>query len=520
VPSDLTDGSCQLDGANPENSRWTSTDGFALFYTSPLDIEPGAVCANGRLWPQSEVGPNKAALFVRFGQSPPILISTPPATQCEAPSPCFGSTPELALYHGASPDASRAWFTTTQPLIDSDTDQTSDLYLAKLENGELSELVQASAGEAGPSHPTPGQGADVQGVLRSSPDASHIAFVATGVLTETTNPTTTQSAAQGADNLYVFDSGSRETKFIARLCSGPKESGSQADPACPSGLQNAVANDQGLWTKQVDSQFTPDGHDLLFTSYGRLVSNDTDGVQDVYRFNTQTGDLSRLSFGRNGNDGNGNDDAYPALIEAFVSGAHLDEAAEDSSRSISGDGSVAIFNTDAPLVSRDTNDAPDIYEWEEDGHGSCHEVIGCVSLISDGLNPHGAQRAVIGSSGRDITFFTDRGILPADTDGVGDVYDAREKGGFPNPRIEIPCPGNESCHGPIAPVPATPPVTTEHNESGGNGPHQLECGKGRHRVKKHGDVRCVPNKRHRKPSHKKHKRTGRRAANFNRGGSK
>ena len=74
----------------------------------------------------------------------------------------------------------------------------------------------------------------------------------------------------------------------------------------------------------------------------------------------------------------------------------------------------------------------DIYEWEEQGHGTCDEVGGCVSLVSDGVESPGTNLAVISSSGRDISFHTLRDLIPEDTDGVGDIYDARIDGGFHN----------------------------------------------------------------------------------------
>ena len=145
----------------------------------------------------------------------------------------------------------------------------------------MKELVQASAGEASPSHPTPGAGAGVQGVLQVSQDGTHASFVATGVLTA--KPSSVgDSAEQGADNLYVYDATSGETKFVARLCSGSEESGTLADPACPASLEggNQGANDSSLWKSGYNSQFTPDGGYLLFSSYGRLTPDDTDNVTD------------------------------------------------------------------------------------------------------------------------------------------------------------------------------------------------------------------------------------------------
>jgi hypothetical protein len=175
--------------------------------------------------------------------------------------------------------------------------------------------------------------------------------------------------------------------------------------------------------------------------------------------------------------------------------------AEDYNRTMSADGSIVIFSTAAPLVSHDTNEAFDVYEWEEQGNGTCTEPGGCISLVSDGVDPRGVggEKGVISASGRDITFQTQRGESPGDTDAVGDLYDARVNGGFPYAQPAAPCGSPEACRpSPTAP-PGAPNFTSEVNVSGGNGQAQLECAKGRHKVKKHGQVRCVPN------GHRKHK---------------
>ncbi len=488
IPTGLNNSHCGLDQKFSVGSAYnaSSADGSTLFYDAPLETTPGAPCEDK----SSNEGenPNKVALFARTAPAPAIRISARPSSQCHSPSPCAAEPEPLAnaSFAGASPDARLAWFTTPQPLIDSDTDATNDLYLAKLENGQLTELVQASAGEAGPSHPTPGKGAAVQGVLALSQEGTHIAFTATGVLTEAPNGEG-EKARAGAENLYLYDATAAELKFVA--------------------------------TSGGNAQFTPDGRYLLFTSSTRLTLDDTDNAADIYRYDFQTGQLARVSIGYRGNDANGNDDLYDDAFENNLgeegSGPRrLDVAAADSSRSISADGTVAIFATAAPLVSRDTNKAPDIYEWEEFGHGTCHEAGGCVSLVSSGLDPHGAQNGVLSSSGRDIAFITGAGLVPADSDGLGDIYDAREGGGFPQTPPPIPCGGNEICHHEPPPPPSPPKIATE-GETGGNGKQHLQCGKGRHRVTKHGQVRCVPNKKHHQAK-KHHKR----AANTNRGGAK
>ncbi len=498
--------------------------------------------------------PNKAALFA-WHEGSATQLSAPPPSQCHSPSPCASAATATAIYDGASPSGERAWFTTPQPLIDSDTDSGNDLYLAKLKpDGELEELVQASKGEPGPGTAN-GDGAGVQGVVQISPEGNAAAFVATGVLTTEPNSNgaaSGESAAQGADNLYLYDAETAKTKFVARLCSGDEQSGSLADPACPG------SDRESLWAAHTntvpEAELTPDGHFLLFTSYGRLTPDKTSETTAAYRYDFSTGQLIRISVGRDGNDANGNgsdggvpreDGQFPVFLnheeggagKRLVSGAAL---AGDFNRSISADGAVAIFSTAAPLVSRDTNTGPtpgcygaqnsvgygvagtgcDVYEWEESGHGTCHEAGGCVRLISDGLQPFGSHLPLIDASGENIVFYTPRGLYPGDTDGVGDIYDARVDGGFHYTPSEPICHSAERCRGEGTHEASHPSFGTEQfagpeNEKEVEKPHK-HCKKGY--LLKHN--RCLRKKTTKKHHKAKHKRADRRAAGHNRGGAK
>ena len=205
------------------------------------------------------------------------------------------------------------------------------------------------------------------------------------------------------------------------------------------------------------------------------------------------------------------------------------EAGEDATRSISADGSTVIFATAAPLVSRDTNTGAnpplsatarsgtgcDIYEWEEQGHGTCTEAGGCIRLVSNGVDSHGVFAAALSSSGRDIDFATYANLVPADTDGVTDVYDARVDGGFHAPHPQPACGSPEACRPAPAAQPAPPTLSTPNFIGPGNAKTQLECAKGRHRVKRHGQLRCVPNRPRSITT-----RSTSRAARHNRGGGK
>ncbi|MGA8745171.1 MAG: hypothetical protein WB507_04835 [Solirubrobacterales bacterium] len=508
-------------------ARFVSTDGSHLFYTAPVENVAGSHCGEGT--------PNPLGIFAKVGEAAPVQLNVPPPSQCSAPAPCAGAPPATPRYYGASEDGSRTWFTTSQPLIDSDRDSTNDLYLAKLEpGGTVKELVQASAGAA--TDPTAGEGAGVQGVVRVSADGTHAAFVATGVLT--TEPSesgpghgqfeTGEFASQGADNLYVYDAESGQTKFVARLCSGPEQSGSVADPAC----REVAGDDSPLWRPgelKPSAVLTPDGNYLLFTSFGRLTPDKTSNVEAVFRYDFQTGRLIRVSFGHDGNDANGNDSRFAATIETGGAFLGYNELTEDGGRSISQDGSTVIFSTAAPLVSRDTNAGAhptgnctsgsvgtgcDVYEWEEEGHGTCTEAGGCISLISDGKAPHGASSAVIGSTGRDIVFQTTAGLIPEDTDGIGDFYDARVDGGFHAQHPPPACTSPEACRPAAESEPKSSPLGTSEFAGPPNPKYVFKprkhCRKGF--VLKHD--RCL------KKASKKHKRARRRAAGAHRGGAK
>ncbi len=487
-----------------EYARSTSTDGATIVYSGPVVNEPAADhCGPGT--------PNPIALFTHYegegvslGQSVSHQLNAVRPAQCSGSSPCATGVVSTPVFAGMSEDGHRAVFATSQPLIDSDTDTSADVYVADLEHGEVTNLTQATVGEANPDHPTPGSGAGVEGGVRMSADGSHIAFVATGVLTTSPN-SAGESAAAGADNFYVYDVSTGVTKFVTRLCS-PSTVGE--GEKCGSGVPSHLA-------------LTRDGAFMVFSSSGQLTADDTDHQSDVFRYDYQTGTLLRVSFGRRGNDANGNDSRYPN--EVLVGSGGIGDAnrlAEDVNRTMSADGSIVIFSTAAPLVSHDTNEAFDLYEWEEQGHGTCTEAGGCISLVSDGVDPRGVggETGVISASGRDITFETQRGQTPGDRDGVGDIYDARVDGGFRYAPPPASCGSPEACRPAPTAAPGVPNFTSEVNVSGGNGATKVECAQGRHRVKKHGQVRCVPNSRrghHHHHHHKKHKR-----ANRKRGGGR
>jgi hypothetical protein len=291
-------------------------------------------------------------------------------------------------------------------------------------------------------------------VVAISPDGSRVYFVARGALSTGPNAEG-RTPTPGADNLYVEETSSGFSPvFITELCSGPETSGRVSDSRCPASLSPGNRGDEGLWETSAPSQIAGDGRFLLFASYGRLLPNDTDSAQDIYLYEAATGTLRRVSQGENGADANGNNDQFNASINADAAvGSSLSSAqAGLFDRSIDEAGDRVIFTSAEPLSTNvpQGNTTENVYEWHrEAGRGE-----GTVALVGFGTAQSGEpEAAVISPSGNDIFFETYQGLVPQDTDGANDIYDARLGGGFPPaPAPRQPC-SSDACQGPLS----TPP---------------------------------------------------------------
>jgi hypothetical protein len=172
--------------------------------------------------------------------------------------------------------------------------------------------------------------------------------------------------------------------------------------------------------------------------------------------------LERVSAGEDGYDADGNSSGFGATFAesgALAFGPSFEQRDMDS-RAVSEDGSRIVFATAEPLSPAAINDLANAYEWHE----------GSVSLVSTGSATRAVENPVISSSGRDVFFTTTQGLVPQDTDGQADVYDARLGGGFPPvPAEQQPCSG-DACQGPLTnPAPLLVPGSVSQ-APGGNLP--------------------------------------------------
>jgi hypothetical protein len=396
-----------------------SIDGRTVFFTANACFAGSGVNAGTPVPAET--------LYARLDESRTVLISGRSPLECTGG--CQSSPPSSASFVGASADGSKAFFTDTQRLTDgaSEDSRSADarspcsattgangcnLYEYDFANPAGRNLLAVSAGDAS------GGGPRVQGVIALSSDGSHVYFVAKGVLSGAANAQG-QSAKDGAENLYVFtrDAGhpSGRVAFVASL-------------------PEADYNDW-LYGPDYRANVTPDGRYLVFPSHGRLTPDATSpsGVQQLFRYDAQTGELVRISIGNNGFNDNGNAGTQDATIVPGVDG-YLSNGSRRGDPTMSDDGSYVFFMSPNGLTPQALNDVPigtdvaaltvyanNIYEWHE-GH---------VFLISDGRDTasfagtSAVRLAGSDAKGANVFFSTVDRLAPQDTDTELDFYDAR-----------------------------------------------------------------------------------------------
>jgi hypothetical protein len=438
----------------PGSYNAINTDGSEVFFTD---------CLHGITESSS---PHQ--LFVRVGGSRTLEVSRPleagPYGGCVgevegAPTPgevpCAGvATRASADFMGASEDGSKVYFTTSAQLTATDNDTSNDLYLATIGCPQASpgcgagELEVTSLTQV--SHDPGGGAAEVQGVVRVAPDGQRVYFVARGDLLSGTQRQALEGEgrpvpAAGANNLYVYDSAAGGSMaFVADLCSGTELSGTVEDPRCPSGEADAklwTSGNSGLAEAQTAG---PGGEFLVFATHAQLTSDDTNAAKDIYRYDAETGVVSRVSIGEDGYEPNGSHGVLGAKIAAGNWGGRVFEQYEMDVRAISEDGSRIVFTSAEPLSVDATNGLVNAYEWHA-GPGSG----GSVALVSTGSDREGVEHVVISANGLSVFFVTVQGLAAQDNDGAADVYDARLGEDFPAvPGERQPCEG-DGCQGPL-----------------------------------------------------------------------
>jgi hypothetical protein len=335
--------------------------------------------------------------------------------------------------------------------------------------------------------PTDEDGAEVRGVLGTSPDGSYVYLVANADLdgsgeAEPGDCTGEEFSQQSGEcDIYLLHEGSFSFVARVRTTSGPDTDANNWVPF-PWGLSGSSTYDPR------SSIVSADGRTLVYLSRGRL-----------YRYTAGVGSTCVSCDPTGGEEGQTSyfgSLTYPNLRPTHVGVGSV------QGHFASADGNRVFFESTAALVASDTDGeggcptvrvsqatgAPsclDVYEWEAPGTGSCTEGGpaysprdgGCLYLISVGTESEPAFLADASSSGDDVFFFTRSRLVGQDTDGMRDVYDARVDGGLAsqNPRPTPTCEA-EGCRPAATPAPG---FTAPPRFSGPGNPKAPSCKKGK-----------------------------------------
>jgi len=507
-----------------------SVDGTTVFFTA-FAAEAGKLpgeCAKNPAEPAAEPVVNE--LYARVNEEKTVAISEPkhPLAQGSGSGPeecnaaCEAQTPKEGVFQGASEDGSRVFFTTKQSLVNGDKDigceeesggegefstqaeceagtETAggewkrfggnDLYMETIgcpagkegcaaAEEDVTSLVQVSH------DPNIGEEAGVRGVARISEEGNRVYFVASGSLTGANGEG--HSPTPGGNNLYVYDTDTKTTKFVATLSSSGSLPGRE-DAQDWSALDNRPV------------QATRDGRFFVFPSVEHLTgAEDTSHVAQLFEYDAQTERIVRVSIGQQSPAGylcqqthlveagyacNGNTTApgngfaehklAPTISKPFYSGEELPTVAA-STLSVTEDGRV-FFMSPFALTPFALEESKNIYEYSN----------GNVYLIAAGEDP-ALEEATFQASfnehdrlfstdekGTDLFFGSVGQLVPQDTNSQADLYDARVGGGAPVLAGPSGCSG-EACRGPgsgapLLPAPSSPAMAGESAVPPGGG---------------------------------------------------
>jgi hypothetical protein len=160
-----------------------------------------------------------------------------------------------AFYQGAAANGSLVFFTSDEGLDGAST--ANELYVFNTTASAIGHVPPMS------SMPVAG-GEGISGVTAIANDGSRVYFVADGVLAANDN-SAGSSAMANEPNLYVYDTGSGETKFVATLSSPDI---SNCKPTCAGGEPIGLLEPADIYRPAYTS---PDGSVLVFTSSADLT---------------------------------------------------------------------------------------------------------------------------------------------------------------------------------------------------------------------------------------------------------
>jgi dipeptidyl aminopeptidase/acylaminoacyl peptidase len=266
-----------------------------------------------------------------------------------------------SLYPCISTDGRYVAFTSyATNLVENDTNATSDIFVRDREAWATTRVSVKTDGT---------QGNDASSNCAISADGRYVAFesYATNLVDNDTN---------GKRDVFVHD---RQTGTTTRV--SVKSDGSEAN------------------ARSEQSAISGDGRYVAFQSQAsNLVDGDTNGLQDVFVHDRQTGATTRASVKSDGSQGNG-PSYYP---------------------SISDDGRYVAFDSRASnLVDGDSNGASDVFVHDRQTGATTR-----VSVKTDGSEGNNdSDRSTISADGRFVAFASyATNLVEGDTNATKDIF--------------------------------------------------------------------------------------------------
>ena len=289
--------------------------------------------------------------------------------------PTGGNQAYDASFAGASGDGTRIFFSTKEPLVPADTDQSTDVYVRNLDTNATKLVSQGAASCVGTCGNGPIDASFVSGGIAAGGERAFFATVE-------------KLAGEDGDassDVYMRDLAANSTTLVSQGAASCAGSG------CGNGVNPAFFK-----------QASTNGSKVFFTSSEGLIAGENDGLIDVYQRNLETGATSLVS--------SSGPCPGTAVCNAVYGGA-------------SNDGSHVFFETTERIAAGDIDSAADIYEW-----------AGGTAILSstgpDGGNDDDSNVTYAANSadGTAVFFHTEEPLdETADGDAVQDVY--RRAGG-------------------------------------------------------------------------------------------
>lgn len=207
------------------------------------------------------------------------------------------------------------------------------------------------------------------------------------------------------------------------------------------------------------SRVSSDGAHLAFLSTKELAGFDNANRAELYLYGPPVGggaaQLACASCNPTGEKAAG----FASIPGAQANGSTLFY----HPRVLSQDGHRVFFDSTDKLSIADTNNQPDVYQWEAYTEGDCTVKPGCLNPISSGRATEGATFIDASADGTDAYFLTNESLVGQDPGSI-DLYDARVGGGFPEAARPIPCVA-DACQ-PLPSPPEDPDPSTLIKNSG------------------------------------------------------